>query len=69
LKVTVRDEAGATPAPPSGGTVDATVGAGSLLRGLGAPTSKSARLLSVSCAPFCFRRAAVVFERLGVGAV
>src|SRR5919112_194988 len=38
------------------------------LRGLGAPTAKSAELLSVSLQPLPERSAAVVFVRVGVGA-
>ena len=49
------------------GSMAVTVGAVSplLLRGFGAPTVKSAALLSVSAAP---RSAAVVLLRVGVGA-
>src|SRR5438309_1609358 len=38
-----------------------------VFRGLGAPTVKSARLLSVSLAPFALRSAAVVLVSAGVG--
>src|SRR3712207_5933452 len=64
----------ATSDAPFAGVVDATVGAGSATtpqmfklsiacgRGLGAPTAKSAMLLSVSVQPPALRNAAVVFD-------
>ncbi len=71
VNVTVTFVSTGTLEAPSAGTVLATAGAasgGGVLRGFGAPIVKSALLLSVSCAPFDFRSAAVVFERLAVGA-
>src|SRR4051794_9181748 len=70
VNVTVRFVAGSTSDALFAGTVDATPGAASPTgRGLGAPTLKSAALLSVSVSPPPCRIAAVVLESVGVGAV
>src|ERR671939_873608 len=66
--VTLLDSA--TLAAPSAGLVLETAGAWSpVLRGLGAPTVKSALLLSVSTLPLPFRSAAVVLLSVAVGSV
>src|SRR5690242_13217078 len=49
--------------------VGVAVATPALLRGLGAPVTKSTELLSVSFAPFDWRRSAVVFDGAGAGAV
>src|SRR5437667_7574076 len=67
----------ATSVAPFAGVVDETEGATSAKQlkvgeirflGFGAPTEKSAALLSVSAQPLAFRKAAVVFVSAGVGA-
>ena len=67
----------ATSVAPFAGVVLATDGAVSpaqlkmgerRFRGLGAPTVKSALFESVSWQPLIFRSAAVVFDKVGVGA-
>src|ERR671928_1283113 len=70
LKVIVMLLFSATSPAAFAGFVLETVGAWSpVLRGFGAPTLKSALLLSVSTLPPPFRRAAVVFESVAVGSV
>src|ERR687891_1829378 len=78
LKVIVMFASRATPVAPLAGVLLATEGAVSasqtcgstvLLRGLGAPTLKSALLLSVSAQPSLFLSAAVVLLSVAVGAV
>src|SRR5439155_21622665 len=62
----------ATFTAPEAGARLVTAGASSpvpVLRGLGAPMSKSAELLSVSVAPLALRSAAVVLLRAAVGEV
>src|SRR5437764_13492844 len=70
LKVIVMLLPSAASPAPFAGVVLETVGAWSpLLRGFGAPTVKSALLLSVSTLPPPFRRAAVVLLSVAVGSV
>src|SRR5919199_3402542 len=70
LNVIVTSELSATLPAPSAGFVLETTGAWSpLLRGFGAPTVKSALLLSVSTVPPPFRSAAVVLLSVAVGSV
>src|SRR2546427_8963005 len=75
LNVTEIFALNATPLAPADGTVPLTSGGWSLqfpsgeaeLRGLGAPTPKSAALLSVSTQPLPGRSAAVVLLSVAVG--
>src|SRR6266498_6008733 len=68
LKLIVILAAMATPIAPFDGVVLATAGAMSwLFRGLGAPTTKSVGLLSVSVAPFPSRSTASVLLGAGAG--
>src|ERR671935_237550 len=70
LKVIVMLLFSATSPAPFAGFVLETVGAWSpVLRGFGAPTLKSALLLSVSTVPPPFRSAAVVLLSVAVGSV
>src|SRR5919202_5717153 len=70
LNVIVTLLARATLPAPSAGLVLVTAGAWSpVLRGFGAPTVKSALLLSVSTVPPPFRSAAVVLLSVAVGSV
>jgi hypothetical protein len=76
LKVTEMFASAATPLAPAAGDRASTDGASSapqtwngdaVLRGVGAPTTKSFRLLSVSMQPLPLRRAALVLLRFPVG--
>ena len=59
-----------SPGSTAAGSAEPTAANGkALLRGFGVPTTKSALLLSVSCAPSDLRSAAVVLLKLGVGVV